>query len=155
MNGNIKQLRTPEELEKEPYPSNAKLTCAYWIGDYEEVDDDSDLESDTIDWGNGDGSIYTKDNENYPYSFSLTCHVLERNDSDGTYTVELIGNINQARTIWLETDKRRILHHYPRESIKFEPEQYTSDQHLREGFRFHMGIPDELFAEKWKNVEYA
>lgn len=155
MNQQTEKLRTATELVEEPYPSNAGLTCIYWVADDNEaVDDNSPLDEDEVDWEDGDGSIYVEESESYKmYGYFFKCQVLERNERDNTYTVEIFGNANIERTIWGETGKRRILHDYPRKSFKFVNERYSSDQHIIGAFRSYIRIPDEIFPEQWKDVE--
>lgn len=157
LNSSMEKLRTPEESENQQYPSNAQLTCIYWVEDgTEAVDENSPLDNDHVDWENGDGSIYVEENELYKiYGYNWNCEVLDRNDSkDGTgetYTVELF--TTAETTIWSETRKRRILHNYPRKSIKFFNRPYSSDQHIIGVFRSYIRIPDEIFPEQWKDIE--
>jgi len=40
----------------------------------------------------------------------------------------------------------------PRDAIEIVNKSYTSDQHLRNGFRHPIHIPDEIFPVEWKNL---
>jgi len=142
-----------EDLEENPYPSNANLICIYWPEDNEVIDEESSLE-DSKDWKT-DGSIFHEDHADYKYYGILTgCDVLEMTegeDGEVHITVEIYSK--DGMTIWDANDKPRILYDYPMKSLRFVPEKYTSDQHLVGAFRSYIRIPDEIFPEKWKDLE--
>jgi hypothetical protein len=39
----------------------------------------------------------------------------------------------------------------PRRAISFVDKPYTTDVHLKHAFRHEIGIPDEIFPERWRN----
>jgi len=45
-----------------------------------------------------------------------------------------------------------IVEGIPRDAIEIVNKSYTSDQHLPNGFRHPIHIPDEIFPVKWKNL---
>jgi hypothetical protein len=48
-------------------------------------------------------------------------------------------------------ERPRIYRQFPRSSIRFFTRPFMSDQHFPDTFRHHIGIPDEIFPEQWKN----
>ena len=82
---------------------------------------------------------------NYP------CEVLDRSKDGKTYTVSLQEHPND-KTAWSLMNLERILRDYPRESISFQIDQYTSDQHLMGVFRHSIGIPDEILPTQFMDI---
>ena len=48
-----------------------------------------------------------------------------------------------------------LLFDVPREAIKFVGVKYSNDVFLKNAFRHAIGIPDEIFPDKWNNVHNA
>jgi hypothetical protein len=40
-----------------------------------------------------------------------------------------------------------------RQSLSFVDIPYSTDMHLLRAFRHHLGIPNDIFPDAWKNVE--
>lgn len=141
-------LRTSEELDEYPMPDNVQLTCVYWMEDGEESD--SGLYYEAEEWVT-DGSIYGKETEEYHmHGIEWPCAVIHRNETSNTYTVEIFEK--RTETLWGYHNMRRILSNYPRDSMRFMPAAYTSDQHFPGAFRKFIGIRDELFPVNWRNL---
>ena len=142
-----------EDLEENPYPSHANLVCLYWPDDNESIDEDSPLE-DSKDWKT-DGSIFHEDHADYKYfGISTGCDVLEMTKGeDGEFNITVEIYSSDGLSIWAANNKPRILYDYPMKSIRFVPAKYNSDQHLVGAFRSYIRIPDEIFPEKWKDLE--
>jgi SET domain len=132
-------VRTIEEQEMDPYPSNLQIRChaklfLSHVAPY---------------------AIYHWKGENY----GLACRILDRfvdatwgvlPSSRELYTVEMeLANdqqLAQGEVLWIQrTD-------VPRSAIRFFNRPYTTDIHLDTAFRHSIGIPDELFPEQWKNL---
>jgi hypothetical protein len=76
-------------------------------------------------------------------------------DDDETYTVRILQQHfpDTKHQPWYFHDLPRILTKYPRKSIHFFVNSSDRDQ-LQEGvFRHHIGFPDEIFPEHWKNLK--
>jgi SET domain len=76
----------------------------------------------------------------------VRCHVLERSTINSTswYTVCLDDDDHRSRVC----ERTRLV---PRRALRFIDRPYTTDLHLKEAFRYPIGIPDELFPSAWKS----
>ena len=151
-------FRTTEELEEDPYPSNIRTACLYWLEDDELYN--PDVEDNTVadDWIT-DGSdlvaaAKTSDNRDL---FVWPCDVLfrEKDENDNYfYNVEILQNdAEEEETVWFVKDYPRILTNVTKDIIQFRTNAYMSDQHLRDVFRSHLRIPNEIFPQQWKDME--
>eukprot|EP00536_Pseudo-nitzschia_multiseries_P015474 jgi/Psemu1/246888/estExt_Genewise1.C_8940007 len=84
------------------------------------------------------------------------CSVLKEHD-DGTYTVRIhqspLDSYKTEETIWSKNDWPRILTNYRRESIHFFIKPESQDHMLPGVFRHHVGLPDGIYPEQWKNMK--
>jgi hypothetical protein len=132
MNNDKAILRTVFDEITNPYPSEVELKC---VAEYARTDFWQELYPDNLDkflWKSVDGLI----------PCDLTNWVVD--DEGQVFYIAVIRDESFARTRldWL-----------PREAFRFVARPYTSEMHLPNAFRHEMMIPDELFPEKWKNLE--
>ncbi len=148
MNDNIVDLRTPKELERDPYPENIRLACRY----SDKIDEFSDdIEAMAID---KERHWITSD-DRFVRSIGLgsfwPCYVIERVKSgeEGIYSVEIFQSSSVPRTRWDELGVRRIIKRFPRLSMIFRPRGMSSDHYLHGVFRQPLGLPDDMIVNKW------
>jgi hypothetical protein len=72
-------------------------------------------------------------------------------ENDTHYTVRMDQPHFEEQMPWDANNVPRFLTNYPRSSIHYFRQPYTSDQHLPQAFRHLIGIPDEMFPGHWKN----
>jgi hypothetical protein len=125
-------LRTVEEQKVNRYPENLLILCHSFLVDEEFDEDDPEKNLPQLEW--------RPDDKGY------SCIITERDDDDNTYVVviafESEGEIYEQRVKGV-----------PRQGINFFDNVYTTDLHLLDTFRYPLGIPDEIFPDKWKNVQ--
>lgn len=73
------------------------------------------------------------------------------NEDGGYYTVRIVQSPHRDAASWERMDVPRIITSYPRSSIRHFYLQYESDLHLRNAFRRHVDLKDEIFPPQWKN----
>jgi hypothetical protein len=123
-------LKTLEEQEATPYPSNLLMRC------------DEDVYQDEL-WYQKK-SRHTKEWKSWDKGHP--CIVLERveeeEEDDGsiTYNVQLT-NEEEGVTV----NRNRV----PRDLIIMIDAPYTTDWHMLNAFRHSIGIPDEMFPSAW------
>ena len=109
---------------------------------------------------------YSDDGEDYVYGDSSgyinhaeyshwPCSVL-KDEGNGRYTVRIhqspLHSDSTETTLWSEKDLPRIFTNYRRESIHFFVKPTSQDHMLEGAFRHHVGIPEGIFPEHWKNL---
>jgi hypothetical protein len=127
-NSQLRVLKTPEELETDPYPWNLETSCFF--------------QSD----GSGQAQVRwdsSKQSIGLPKDL-VPCRVLERSTTSEHYVVQVPVWNPQA-----EKSSMQIVTHVPQEAIRFTDKLYSTDQHLPSGFRHEIAIPDFLFPPKW------
>jgi len=149
MNDNMILLRTPKELTIQPYPDNVRLGCIYWV----EAGESNDSKSDS------DKTLHTDDGDKYTFETNMEgwhwpCQVLERNNKDHTYTVQIFQSPSADKTDWHNNGEDRIIENFPRNSIHFFPKQRSSDQHLPKVFRQPIGIMDSMIPQQWRYDQF-
>jgi len=94
--------------------------------------------------------------------YGLPARILERflTENEHYYTIELGVPSTEAHkvqdTLNTETDLNWIRKEkVPRSAIAFFDKPGQTDIHLRNAFRRFIGIPSEIFPEKWKNINEA
>ena len=134
-------IRTLDEQKTNPYPKNIMTICFTTIGT-DDITDQTDVE---YEW---------EDFQAVPRSLknSRECEVLERykskvEEKSSTGDVDLY----TVRFV-LEEKTECIMSGMPRTSMEFVDRSYISDQHLKNGFRHPIQIPDEIFPQNWKNL---
>jgi len=152
-------LRTPKEIETNPYPDNAQMVCMQ--GNQLVVGLSTGLKVER-----GDGSFH--------FGKYFPCKVIELEVSTNnkiTYKVETFphwtenvydtcDNLNNriAREMCTKESlsptrkkpRSRILENYSRESILFIPKKYSNDEYLKGVFRHYITIKDEMVPSQWK-----
>jgi len=163
MNGDMTTpLRTIEEQETDPYPSNMQIKCY-------DVFRKGKLGK-TLHVMRKNPSLLPlllEDSELY------RCDLLEKTEQDGLmlYTAVITEIPDDDDEDLFKMHKRRIqtgepetsliqgrnvtypmlLMKAPRIAFKFVDRPYTSDFHLKNSFRHEMMIPDEMFPDAWRN----
>lgn len=130
-----RDLRTIEELEKHPYPSNVQLLC-YKGGLSKEGGDNAERLANN----RNPGFVASKDQMD-DSDYLLPCAILK------------IKNKLRCDVQIIQDTGYTVLENYPQNSIAISMRPYTSDQHLLESsFRHFIEISDDIFPEKWKNL---
>lgn len=120
------------------------------IEDWESLDDDVIIEK----FGQpgtdytGTGAHGNKDLAEY-----WPCAVYTKDESNRTAVVRIFQNPTMEMTKWISMEIPRLLTDYPMESIMFFHGPYKSDQHLPNAFRHHIGLPDDLIPDHWKDED--
>lgn len=139
-------LRTPEELETDPYPWNLHTLC-----------------TDSYRKGPG-GDAYTYVKPATTTEDRVHCRVLERHQvpsSDrarvGTNDIGPESYVYSVELTILEQEtgeKKVIVHNYPRRDngINLYDKAYSQSWHLENAFRHKMYIPDDIMPPSWLNV---
>mmetsp|Transcript_13380 Transcript_13380/g.37689 ORF Transcript_13380/g.37689 Transcript_13380/m.37689 type:complete len:765 (+) Transcript_13380:99-2393(+) len=146
------------------------IGCQYWtefISDYskawyqktetpwESLDDEQILEDYSDDgsdfvYSDRTGYINHEEFSHWP------CSVLKAHD-DGTYTVRIhqspLKDESTRKTNWAKNNLPRILTNYRRESMHFFVRPESQDHMLPGAFRHHVGLPDGIYPEQWKNLK--
>lgn len=73
------------------------------------------------------------------------------------YTVRIhqspLNSYETETTLWEEHNLPRLFTNYRRESIRFFVKPESQDHTLPNAFRHHVGVPDGIFPEHWKNLK--
>jgi hypothetical protein len=149
--------------------------CIYWVtekdedkvfhGEGEDVPDDwTELEDDEeilqLFGDTGGEFVLPEGYSEHPEHAYWPCAVFaaeeKEDDRDGllTYTVRLLDPSTDQQDVppWAQNDIPRFLFDYPLESIRYFARPYRSDQHLRNAFRYPIGLNDKLVPPQWKNT---
>jgi len=102
-----------------------------------------------------DGNRYSKNFDKH-YQFHRDhsfwpCEILKE-EKRNTYTVRILQNPFEEDQPWEKNEVPRLLVNFSVEGIRFFVKPYHSDQHIKNTFRHPIGIPDDMFPEKWKSV---
>jgi len=149
-----------EQIQK-PYPDNINTICAYWeqegvsVPNEEErrykqnvIIDQSELEGVLKKYAyEGDIFVQSPSEEYY-----WPCQIYERSDDGDLYVVRILQNVAEDTTSWSTAEKPRFLFNLPFKSIMFGEKPYAADQFLKNVFRYPIGIPDDMFPDKWMDV---
>jgi hypothetical protein len=142
---NVVDLKTPEELEDDPYPENIRLSCQFVVDEEHEDEEEEYLDEEY--WITHDDTFmqYRDGGEHWP------CEVIDRikGGSEGIYSVEIFQSPSRDETKWTELGMRRIVEQFPRESISFRLQSRSSDHYLPGVFRQPLGLPKEMLIESW------
>lgn len=132
------EIRTIDEQKDSPYPANAKIICFL---------NDSKLFADAKKQGKShefQWSDYKVSDNSFTNANPCTPKAKKGNGNESFYTVVVKQDERMIREI--------IVANVPRSAIEFVDEPYHSDQHIRNAFRHHIGIPGEIFPPAWKNL---
>ena len=95
-------------------------------------------ESQTVDWSKY--SIHP----DHPSS-SFKCNVMKRGNG-GFYEVKVQADDFE------ESNVEKIVVNVPRHAIEFVYKPYKSDHHLKNTFRHHISLPNEIFPSQWMDI---
>ena len=133
-------LRTAEEQKVAPYPSNLELHCH------------AGLKSER--WPKqfgrkGQAFKWTINKKGHP------CEILSRRLHKDGYFVYRVRMEYQDDSDDGENESTTTLYRedVPRTAILFVDTPYSTDMHLKGAFRHEIGIPDDIFPERWRNRE--
>lgn len=126
-------LRTEQEQNWDPYPSNLQLRCHPSILNegWRESMSDSVIQ------------VWPLDEIGY------SCRVLRRTYEDNADLYEVL--VLQSHDAGNATQHNRS--GVPRHAMSFFDRPHTTDMHLRNAFRFPIMIPDDIFPQAWRNAE--
>jgi SET domain len=140
-------VRTMQEQEIDPYPSNLQIRCHRKVfvspalphAIYHWNDEDFGLACRIL-----DRFVHFSENEQ-PSSSSMELYTVEIEYVEHHSTADEPDEASDT-VVWIQrTD-------VPRSAIRFFDRPYTTDLHLVTAFRHYIGIPDELFPNQWKNM---
>ena len=148
-------LRTPKELETDPYPDNAQMECVYWeVDDIDEEEDIIDKEEiNEVKTIIRSGENFKRVEGRWNSKKFYPCRVVDLDvfiNKKVTYVVEVFEKQEQRTSLVNKDRKSWTLNHYPRDSILFIPKKYSSDEHLKDVFRHCITIKDDMIPEPWK-----
>lgn len=138
------------DLRKVKNHPNLFTACIYWDSTLDsEVTIDGDpnwwkklSDEELMNTYANDGSRFTQDYEEHSDKSHFKCHVIDSNERGTKYTVRIVVSKKHVPV---------FLYNYPRDSIHFFSKPYSSDQHLPNAFRHHIGIADEIMPVQWKD----
>ena len=124
-------VRTAEEQELDPYPDNLQIRCHSAL--LQAADSKAEYVWSQVDYG-------------------FPCIVVDRFVEEGDnahdlYTVKCEWDEDEDNVVtWFtRTD-------VPRSALRFFDLPYTTDLQQPTAFRHEIGIPDEIFPERWRNL---
>jgi len=159
LNSSMPILRTPKEIETNPYPDNAQMVC---------------MQGNQVDVGLSMGLKVERGDGSFHFGKYFPCRVIELEVSTNnkiTYKVETSSqwkenvkdtcdklNSKIAREMCTKESlsptrkepRSWILENYPRESILFILKKYSNDEYLKGVFRHYITIKDEMVPSQWK-----
>ena len=100
-----------------------------------------------------DGSHFV-DDDNYISPDFWPCSVItndDRNKANATHTVRIFQSKSHHEAPWERESEPLFLTNYPRSSIRYFVKPYRSIQHSPSAFRRFIGLPNDMWPEKWKN----
>jgi hypothetical protein len=159
LNKRVEWLRTPEELEADPYPPNVFLGCFVNLSLERPPDSSAPLR-----WEYKRG-LYMNGHDIMP------CEVVQRKDfgdpKDAYDRRDSIRPVEAHYTMRVyppseEDDDGNerpvpdfVMDGVPRKAIRFFDEIYTSDQFLTNAFRHEIQLPDEMVPPAWRDRRNA
>ena len=151
----VNVIRTLSEQKTNPYPINIQTACYYHVGDEEKEEGQLEKEEKN---DRADLKLYWDLRANHlKESYLRPCDILERTSSLSTthnskkYTARIY-EYNSDDTEE-ESIFPLIVHDIPRIAIRFLSKPYMSNQLKKKSFRHFIGIPDDIFPSKWKNIK--
>jgi hypothetical protein len=130
-------LRTEAEQRKEPYPPNVEIICYVQKSIF-------DQETQTRGEINYERYMAEAENQNNSEKCKIVRRSEDASNGQSKYLVA-ITKVEGGRTIQVNN--------VPRRSIELVNRPYSSDQHLENGFRHEIQIPDSIFPEKWRDLK--
>eukprot|EP00586_Coscinodiscus_wailesii_P013646 CAMPEP_0172520076 /NCGR_PEP_ID=MMETSP1066-20121228/291791_1 /TAXON_ID=671091 /ORGANISM="Coscinodiscus wailesii, Strain CCMP2513" /LENGTH=247 /DNA_ID=CAMNT_0013302769 /DNA_START=225 /DNA_END=965 /DNA_ORIENTATION=- len=158
---NDDDVRTIREQKIKPYPDNLQTACYY---DYDDEEDEDEEEKDEDGKEESGGVVkvkwdYINDVEDYNQDDLRPCDIMKRyqvkvegknNETSKWgihYTARIYDHIESDSMI--PEDQTHIVTHIPRSAIEFVHKEHSSDVYLRNTFRQHISIPDDMFPTVW------
>ena len=154
-----KVVRTVEEQEAQPYPSNVVTACyVQWWRDYNEFEDigedgaSDNTEEIHFEW---DGEDEDGDELVLGFHSVRPCLVLERIEGGGDendrdlYSVQILNRPRQHEDSKVEAFEKVIASKVPRKAIIFVDQLYSTDHYLESAFRHTMVMPG--WPLEWKD----
>jgi len=157
MNEYVVDLKTPDELEVDPYPQNVRLACRYAdnIHEFEEEEEKEEGEEEEEDYASDEERLWITKEDVFMHSINVgnlwPCSVIDRiqGGPDGIYSVEIFQSHSFPSAKWNELGIRRIIEQFPRQSIFFRPQSKSSDHYLGGVFRHPLGLPPNMVVDNW------
>ena len=151
----VNVIRTLSEQKTNSYPINIQTACYYHVGDEEKEEGQLEKEEKN---DRADLKLYWDLRANHlKESYLRPCDILERTSSLSTthnskkYTARIY-EYNSDDTEE-ESIFPLIVHDIPRIAIRFLSKPYMSNQLKKKSFRHFIGIPDDIFPSKWKDIK--
>ena len=132
-------IRTVDEQQADPYPANLQTSCFY-----RPPRNTPNLDG-TFEWDSVKNMVYN-------YYFVRPCLILNRYiffDGKATYKVKMLNREGMSPELELPPGVNHIVTNVPHDAVRFTDKVYTTDQHLMEGFRHEIGLPEGVFQEVW------
>ena len=137
-------LRTQDEQELNPYPSNLEIRCHKSLkkNDWRQL----------LQWGRD--YVWSIGNKGLP------CDILARRKlDDGSFAYDVRIEYEEEDDEDEEDEDEITITLYreglPRSAISFVDTPYSTDIHLESAFRHEIGIPDDIFPGVWRNRKEA
>jgi len=132
----LEVIKTEEEQIKSPYPNNIMTICYVAKGVFDKDGNEEHQWRDHSVWSD-------------QISKSRPCTIVERYSSKDTVSGEPVLGY---RTTVNDDGKEFSLNGVPRRAIEFVNKKYMSDQHIKNGFRHEIHIPDDIFPVNWMDL---
>ena len=155
-------LRTEDEQEENPYPSNLELHCHTGLGSIEIWKDKYEaLAYDNKLWASGDQTwpcrIMGRYWEGTNDIFGDNSEGMKGYDADtrkreeGYYLYRAEVDIHDNHQNYLRT---KIWDRLPRGAFTFVDTKYSTDIHLPNAFRHEIHVPDNIWPAGWKDLDF-
>jgi hypothetical protein len=126
-------IRTDVEASCDPYPANLQIRCHIDLDE-----DDWRYIAHWVTWNYG-----------YP------CQILDRKRNEKgkySYKVRMTTVSHDQYDFEFEGPEILVIDEVPRSAIRFFDVPHTTDLLLHGAFRHHIGLPDELIQDAWRNL---
>ena len=162
MNDEMKPIPLKSSLTHlETYDADIITACVYWKD--EERNESWEAEADNKDWPNlsleklmakysSHGRLFDIGGK-ISHAYYWPCNVIGYDEKDDTYNVRIFQSHFHTQAVWDRKNLPCLIRKYPRTSIRYFHDQYTSDQHIPNAFRHYLEIDDDMFPKRWKNIE--
>ena len=156
-------LRTVEEQDENPYPSNVDMKCMVRytrpLNPYEDVLDE-DAEESIVEtnfvWEHPIADLALRELGVWP--FLRPCRILARVSNSLSeqnfynYTIEVLNGESQERDSEIRPYERVIAAGLPRSAFRFLEKRFFADVYIEDAFRMPMAMGDDQFPDEWKSV---
>jgi hypothetical protein len=129
------RLRTEFEQKENPYPANLNIKFHLYFRNTKE----------RRSWIKENPVSFTQPQDEWMQHGSIKCEILRYKEVENRtlYAIVILDDPDDEDWVLLED--------VPQEAIFFQDKRYTTDMFLENAFRHSLGIPDEMFPDKWKN----